>query len=122
VERDFEPQACAECYEGCTEPTELYGCLRICARVNESDFANAGRPGTVEEERTVKIDVESCPSLPDGVVMTIRDRDVPGLLSESIPVPQLAPALAIEQSTGTWVAVPGEPEVRRCHVAKVIGV
>jgi 2,3-diketo-5-methylthiopentyl-1-phosphate enolase len=39
------------------------------------------------------------------------------------PMPKLAPMLAIEQSTGTWVAVPGEtPEVRRNHVAKVIGV
>ncbi len=42
---------------------------------------------------------------------------------KSIPVAKLAPALAIEQSTGTWVAVPGEtPEVRCAHVAKVIGV
>ncbi|MGA2368401.1 MAG: RuBisCO large subunit C-terminal-like domain-containing protein [Dehalococcoidia bacterium] len=39
------------------------------------------------------------------------------------PMPKLAPLLAIEQSTGTWVAVPGEtPEVRRNHIAKVIGV
>ncbi len=39
------------------------------------------------------------------------------------PMLKLAPMLAIEQSTGTWVAVPGEtPEVRRRHVAKVIGV
>jgi len=39
------------------------------------------------------------------------------------PIPVLAEALAIEQSTGTWVAVPGEtPEVRRQHIAKVIGV
>ena len=38
------------------------------------------------------------------------------------PMPKLAPMLAIEQSTGTWVPVPGEtPEVRRRHVAKVIG-
>lgn len=30
--------------------------------------------------------------------------------------------LAIEQTTGTWVPVPGEtPEIRACHVAKVIG-
>jgi 2,3-diketo-5-methylthiopentyl-1-phosphate enolase len=37
-------------------------------------------------------------------------------------MPKLAPMLAIEQSTGTWVPVPGEtPEVRRRHVAKVIG-
>lgn len=41
----------------------------------------------------------------------------------NIPVAKLAPALAIEQSTGTWVPVPGEtPEVRRNHVAKVTGV
>ena len=40
-----------------------------------------------------------------------------------LPIPKLAPLLAIEQSTGTWVPVPGEtPEVRRNHVAKVIGV
>lgn len=39
------------------------------------------------------------------------------------PMAKLAPMLAVEQSTGTWVAVPGEtPEVRRKHVAKVIGV
>jgi len=39
------------------------------------------------------------------------------------PIPVLAEALAIEQSTGTWIAVPGEtPEVRCQHVAKVIGV
>jgi 2,3-diketo-5-methylthiopentyl-1-phosphate enolase len=41
---------------------------------------------------------------------------------KSVPVPQLAPALAIEQSTGTWVPVPGEtPEVRKKYIAKVIG-
>lgn len=40
-----------------------------------------------------------------------------------VPIPLLSMALAIEQSTGTWVAVPGEtPEVRRHHVAKVLGV
>ena len=39
------------------------------------------------------------------------------------PMAKLAPFLAVEQSTGTWVPVPGEtPEVRRHHVAKVIGV
>ncbi len=42
---------------------------------------------------------------------------------KEIPVRKLAPALAIEQSTGTWVPVPGEtPEVKRKHIAKVIGV
>jgi len=39
------------------------------------------------------------------------------------PMPRLAPLLAVEQSTGTWVPVPGEtPEMRRHHIAKVIGV
>ncbi|MHA1266694.1 MAG: RuBisCO large subunit C-terminal-like domain-containing protein [Candidatus Helarchaeota archaeon] len=36
---------------------------------------------------------------------------------------KVAQAIAIEQSTGTWVAVPGEtPEVRRRHVAKVLSI
>ncbi|NVM55624.1 MAG: ribulose 1,5-bisphosphate carboxylase [Candidatus Helarchaeota archaeon] len=36
---------------------------------------------------------------------------------------KVAQAIAIEQSTGTWVAVPGEtPEVRKRHVAKVISI
>jgi len=40
-----------------------------------------------------------------------------------LPVPVVAPLLAVEQSTGTWVPVPGEtPEVRCQHIAKVIGV
>ena len=41
----------------------------------------------------------------------------------SLPIPIIAPMLAVEQSTGTWLPVPGEtPEVRCQHVAKVIGV
>jgi len=70
-------------------------------------------------------DIESLPvALPDGVDY---DEYIIGtyLVSypKKIPVPKMAPALAIEQSTGTWVPVPGEtPEVRRKHVAKVIGV
>ncbi len=40
-----------------------------------------------------------------------------------VPIPLLSMVLAVEQSTGTWVPVPGEtPEVRRRHVAKVLGV
>ena len=36
---------------------------------------------------------------------------------------EMAWAAAVEQSTGTWTLVPGEtPEVRKRHVAKVIGV
>ena len=71
------------------------------------------------------IDVESLPiALPDGVDYS-EYLIATYLVSfpRSVPVPMLAPALAIEQSTGTWVPVPGEtPEVRRKHVAKVIGV
>lgn len=41
----------------------------------------------------------------------------------AMPIPLLSMALAVEQSTGTWVPVPGEtPEIRRQHIAKVIGV
>ncbi|MGE5248973.1 MAG: RuBisCO large subunit C-terminal-like domain-containing protein [Bacteroidota bacterium] len=73
----------------------------------------------------MKLDIESLPiALPDGV--EYDDYLIATYLvsyPKMIPVPQLAPALAIEQSTGTWVGVPGEtPEVRRAHVAKVIGV
>jgi 2,3-diketo-5-methylthiopentyl-1-phosphate enolase len=71
------------------------------------------------------MDVESLPlALPDGVDY---DEYLIGTylasFPASVPIPRLAPALAIEQSTGTWVPVPGEtPEVRCQHVAKVIGV
>jgi len=73
----------------------------------------------------MKVDIESLPlALPDGV--NYEDYLIATYLvsyPKSVPVPQLAPALAIEQSTGTWVPVPGEtPEVRRQHVAKVIGI
>ena len=41
----------------------------------------------------------------------------------ALPIPIIAPMLAVEQSTGTWLPTPGEtPEVRCQHVAKVIGV
>jgi 2,3-diketo-5-methylthiopentyl-1-phosphate enolase len=41
----------------------------------------------------------------------------------ALPIPIIAPMLAVEQSTGTWVAVPGETLDVRCqHIAKVIGV
>jgi 2,3-diketo-5-methylthiopentyl-1-phosphate enolase len=40
-----------------------------------------------------------------------------------VPIPMLSSAFAVEQSTGTWVPVPGEtPEMRCRHVAKVLGV
>ena len=72
-----------------------------------------------------KMDVESLPiALPDGVDY---DEYLIGTylasFPASVPIPRLAPALAIEQSTGTWVPVPGEtPEMRCRHVAKVTGV
>jgi len=72
-----------------------------------------------------RTDIESLPvALPDGVDY---DEYLVGTymasFPASVPIPRLAPALAIEQSTGTWVPVPGEtPEVRCKHVAKVIGV
>jgi len=72
-----------------------------------------------------KIDVLSLPlALPDGVdydesIIVTYFASFPA----DVPVPKLAPALAIEQSTGTWLPVPGEtPEVRRRHIAKVIGI
>jgi len=46
-----------------------------------------------------------------------------GSFPAEVPIPLLSMALAVEQSTGTWVPVPGETaEVRRRHVAKVLGV
>jgi len=70
------------------------------------------------------IDVESMPiAMPEGVDYS-EYLVATYLVSfpKSVPVPMLAPALAIEQSTGTWLAVPGETEeVRRKHIAKVIG-
>lgn len=72
-----------------------------------------------------KMDVESLPiALPEGI--NYDDYMIVTYLAvfpADIPFHKLAPALAIEQSTGTWVPVPGEtPEVRKNHVAKVIGV
>ena len=44
-------------------------------------------------------------------------------LPPTFSVWDISRAIAIEQSTGTWIPVPGEtPEVRKKHVAKVIGV
>jgi 2,3-diketo-5-methylthiopentyl-1-phosphate enolase len=70
-------------------------------------------------------DVLSLPiSLPEGV--DYEDYVVVTYLASfppDVPVPKLAPAPAIEQSTGTWLPVPGEtPEVRRRHIAKVVGI
>jgi 2,3-diketo-5-methylthiopentyl-1-phosphate enolase len=63
-------------------------------------------------------------ALPDGVDY---DEYVIGTYlvsySAALPIPIIAPMLAVEQSTGTWVAVPGETLDVRCqHIAKVVGV
>ncbi len=70
-------------------------------------------------------DVESLPlALPeaipaDGYIIATYFAQYP----KKLDMQMLAPAIAIEQSTGTWTPVPGEtPEVRRRHVAKVIGI
>jgi 2,3-diketo-5-methylthiopentyl-1-phosphate enolase len=63
-------------------------------------------------------------ALPDGV--DYEDYVIGTYLvsySAALPIPIIAPMLAVEQSTGTWVAVPGETVDVRCqHIAKVIGV
>jgi len=63
-------------------------------------------------------------ALPDGI--DYDDYVVATYLASfaaEVPIPLLSMALAVEQSTGTWVPVPGEtPEVRCRHVAKVLGV
>lgn len=63
-------------------------------------------------------------ALPDGV--DYEDYVIGTYLvsySAAIPIPIIAPMLAVEQSTGTWLPVPGETSEVRCqHVAKVIGV
>ncbi len=44
-----------------------------------------------------------------------------GMVDANINVDLIGPALAIEQSTGTWTPVPAEtPEVRKKHVARVL--
>ncbi|NOY77973.1 MAG: ribulose 1,5-bisphosphate carboxylase [Calditrichaeota bacterium] len=72
-----------------------------------------------------RLEIEALPTaLPDGInddeyIVATYLASFPA----NVPVPQLSLALAIEQSTGTWVPVPGEtPEVRVKHVAKVIGI
>lgn len=71
------------------------------------------------------MDIESLPeALPEGIDDT---HSVIATYYVCAPprynVYKIAPAIAVEQSTGTWVAVPGETEeVRRTHVAKVTGI
>ncbi len=72
-----------------------------------------------------EVDLESLPeALPDGldeekyVIATYYM-----VMKRDWNANKVAQAAAIEQSTGTWVPVPGEtPDVRKEHVAKVVGV
>jgi 2,3-diketo-5-methylthiopentyl-1-phosphate enolase len=71
------------------------------------------------------MNIESLPeALPEGI-----DDDAYVLAtyyvcaSPTYNIYKIAPAIAVEQSTGTWVAVPGETEeIRKTHVAKVTGI
>jgi len=64
-------------------------------------------------------------ALPEGIdfeeyVIATYFAEVSANMGVSLKVAQ---AIAIEQSTGTWVNVPGEtPEVRKRHVAKVVSI
>ncbi|MDD3840794.1 MAG: RuBisCO large subunit C-terminal-like domain-containing protein [Clostridia bacterium] len=71
------------------------------------------------------MDVKSMPiSLPEDIDMeNFMIATYVATFPVDIPVAKLAPAMAVEQSTGTWVPVPGEtPEMRRKHVAKVVSL
>ncbi|MGQ9845722.1 MAG: hypothetical protein ACUVQN_05920 [Caldisericia bacterium] len=56
-------------------------------------------------------------SLPDGI--DYDDYLIATYLAvfpKEVPVPKLAPALAVEQSTGTWIPVPGKTaEVKKTY-------
>jgi len=62
-------------------------------------------------------------ALPEGIsedyIIATYYMSFPKMLNIS----DISQIMAIEQSTGTWIPVPGEsPEVRKKHVAKVIGI
>ena len=70
-------------------------------------------------------DVESLPiALPEGIdddkyIIATYYAAMP----RNWPADKIAMAIAVEQSTGTWVRVPGEtPGLRRRHIAKVLSV
>lgn len=72
-----------------------------------------------------KVDLNSLPiSLPEGIDYNeYINATYLAVFPADIPIHDLASALAVEQSTGTWVPVPGEtPEIRKNHVAKVTAV
>jgi 2,3-diketo-5-methylthiopentyl-1-phosphate enolase len=69
-------------------------------------------------------DLEANPeALPEGIgkdyIIATYYMSFPKMLS----INDISQIMAIEQSTGTWIPVPGEsPDVRKKHVAKVIGI
>ncbi|MDD5748327.1 MAG: RuBisCO large subunit C-terminal-like domain-containing protein [Actinomycetota bacterium] len=84
----------------------------------------AQKTGTKQSKDTLEPYAAEPVALPEGVDF---ETNVIGTYytawPKQIDVAEIAPVLAIEQSTGTWTPVPGEtPEVRAKHVAKVIGV
>jgi len=70
-------------------------------------------------------DIEAFPlALPEGID---EDKYVIATYYAAVPrdwpINKIAMAVAVEQSTGTWIRVPGEtPELRRRHIAKVISI
>ncbi|MFX0096822.1 MAG: RuBisCO large subunit C-terminal-like domain-containing protein [Candidatus Hodarchaeota archaeon] len=70
-------------------------------------------------------DVESFPlALPEGID---DEKYVIAIYFASVPrnwdIERIAMAIAVEQTTGTWIRVPGEtPELRKEHIGKVIGI
>jgi 2,3-diketo-5-methylthiopentyl-1-phosphate enolase len=70
-------------------------------------------------------DVEALPlALPEGVE---DDKYVVATYYAAVPrdwpIDKIAMAVAVEQSTGTWIRVPGETvELRKKHIAKVIAI
>jgi len=70
-------------------------------------------------------DIEAFPlALPEGID---EDKYVIATYYAAVPrdwpIDKIAMAVAVEQSTGTWIRVPGEtPELRRRHIAKVISI
>ena len=126
VEKTFEPrQENFKTYDPLFDSfRESYGRLRVFLQETEREDVRYPRfeRGGVEMNTEEILGLPS--ALPDGVdydqylIATYLAN-----LSAAMPAPLLSMALAVEQSTGTWVPVPGEtPELRREHIAKVIGV
>ncbi len=70
-------------------------------------------------------DIEAFPlALPEGID---EDKYIIATYYAAVPrdwpIDRISMAVAVEQSTGTWIRVPGEtPDLRRRHIAKVISI